>query len=57
MHTNTEVRAFLSAEAKNISTPEGGVYQQRRGRQTGFHTPLLGRIKPLVNFPVVKAEQ
>ena len=51
---------FFSSEEKTFPPP-GAVGSAECvpecGRQTGFHTALLGRAEPLVNSPVVKAEQ
>lgn len=57
-HTHTQRLGCFLQQQENISSPwDLGFSSPECGRQTGFHTPLLGRIEPLVNSPVLKAEQ
>lgn len=47
VHTSTKA----VGEQRETFPPPGSVGAAECGRQTGFHTPLLGRVEPLVNSP------
>lgn len=57
-HTSTNSRGRgIFKQWGETFPPPGALGSTECGRQTGFHTPLLGRVEPLVNSRVVKAEQ